>query len=96
MCHMHVMSNPRKVFGAAVLCYGDPVREFAKQVESDLYIIPSSTHEILILPKEPGSGTEVLKDLIWEINRQEVEADEYLSDSLYVYDRQKDTIEIAE
>lgn len=45
---MYILSNEKKVFGAVAMIYPDSMRNIADRLESDLYILPSSTHEVLV------------------------------------------------
>ncbi len=87
---MYVCTNTDKLFGAAYLC-SDAIREFAQKVESDLYIIPSSIHELLLLPKKyvDPELVPMMARMVHNVNRSEVMPDEVLSDSVYYYDLEK-------
>lgn len=53
------------------------------------YIIPSSIHELLLMPDTKRINEEMVRKTIFQINREHVEPEERLSDSLYHYDGQK-------
>ncbi|MBQ8327977.1 MAG: hypothetical protein IJX86_13020 [Lachnospiraceae bacterium] len=92
---MYIATNSHKTFGAAVLCYTGAIKEFAEQLESDLFVLPSSTHEVIIvLPKEDGSA-DALKEMVCEVNSTMLRSEEILSDSVYFYSRDTDTLSIA-
>ncbi len=92
---MYVATNRHKLFGAAVVCYPGAIKEFAEQLESDLFVLPSSTHEVIIvLPKEDGSA-DALKEMVCEVNSTMLRSEEILSDSVYFYSRDTDTLSIA-
>ena len=57
-------------------------------------MIPSSVHELLILPAETLEGWEKVKNMLKEINDTQVEPEEILSYSLYYYDREEGKISI--
>ena len=52
----------------------------------DLYIIPSSVHEVILRPKEQVDDVADLRRVIREVNRSVVEKKERLSDNVYTYD----------
>ncbi len=54
---------------------------------SDLFILPSSIHEVLLLPDTGNEDSGELKKMVSEVNRSYVAAEEVLSDTLYRYDR---------
>lgn len=47
---MYVLSNHTKLNGSACILYQDLLKNFADRLRSDLYILPSSIHEVLIIP----------------------------------------------
>ncbi len=47
---MYVLSNHTKLNGSACILYQDLLKDFAEHLRSDLYILPSSIHEVLIIP----------------------------------------------
>lgn len=84
---MHVLSNDIKLYGAAVILYPDVLAEFAKSKNSDLYILPSSIHEVLLLPKDQHTKVSDLNQIIQEVNTSQVLKEEILSDHVYCFDR---------
>lgn len=89
---MYVLSNKSRVEGAACMLYPDLLRDFADKVGSSFYIIPSSIHELLLLPaKDDGEAAEI-RDMIREVNDTQVSDEEILSYSLYYYDREEGKI----
>ena len=62
--------------------------------KSDLYILPSSLHEVIALPKIENNALE-LKEMVMEVNSTMVKKEERLSDSVYCYLREKEVVEIA-
>ena len=52
---MYIMSNPIKMNGAATMAYPGVIRNFAETIRKNLYVIPSSIHELIIMPAEDGS-----------------------------------------
>ena len=93
---LFVLSNGDYMNGASVMLYKDPVRDFANYMGYDLYILPSSIHEvILLLDDEYVQSPEELRAMVQETNRMVVDQEEVLSDHIYYYDREKDEIRIA-
>ena len=84
---MYVLSNQRRVEGAACMLYPNLVRDFAEAVGSSFYIIPSSVHELLLLPTAHLEESSEIKNMIREINDTQVSTEEILSYSLYLYDK---------
>ena len=83
---MYVAGNESKNYGAAVILYEDFLASFAKKIQSDFYILPSSVHEVILIPVEnEESEISRLKDMVYEVNHTEVCAEEILSDSVYLF-----------
>ena len=47
-----IISNNRGIDGAVSMLYENELHELAENLESDLYILPSSVHEVLAVPTE--------------------------------------------
>lgn len=90
---LYVASNAARTYGAAVMCYPNIIKKFAEQRKSDLLIIPSSVHEVLILPYE--EDTDSFREMVREVNKTQLQPEEILSYSVYVYRRATDSISIA-
>ena len=91
------VTNKMKFFGASVILYDDKavLKKLAKKYDDDLVIIPSSVHEVLVLPYYDGSDLDYLSGTIKHVNNSVVEKEDILSYSAYKYDRSKNSIEIA-
>lgn len=92
---MYVMSNNVRVLGAATMCYGDAIKDFAKEVDSDIIILPSSLHELILVPLKADIVVEAFKSMVYEVNRTQVVDEEVLSDSVYIYRRKDNFVEIV-
>lgn len=91
---MFVLSNREKINGASILLYHEKLKELSDKLDSDLYILPSSIHEVIAIPTsvaEPDS----LKFMIRSINDTEVKPEEVLSYSLYKYERETNKVSVA-
>ena len=58
---MFVLSNRNMVAGASCMLYPNLIGDFADAIGSDLYIILSSIHELLLLPTENDGGFQRLR-----------------------------------
>lgn len=83
---MYVAGNECKNFGAAVMLYDSLFSDFAKEIQSDFYILPSSIHELILVPvgNEENEAAR-LKDMVYEVNHSELAQEEILSDSIYIF-----------
>ena len=81
--------------GAAVLLYPGFLKSIAKKLGvKELNIIPSSIHELLLLPMDEKTKRKYIMEMINEVNREEVQPEEKLSDSLYIYDLETDSVRV--
>lgn len=92
---MRVLCNNQRIYGATCMIYPGVLRTLAEEAGENLYILPSSVHEILLLPESEVEDTQYLQDMIREVNDTQVEPEEVLSDNLYFYDRLKNRVEIV-
>ena len=82
---MFVLTNDTKVNGAAAILNDDIRQEIAEKV-GDFYMLPSSIHETLIIPKDAGMEFKELEQMVQEVNQTQVAPGERLSDHVYEYD----------
>ena len=90
---MYVLTNRAKLNGASAMLYSDKIRELAEHLQSDLLILPSSVHEVLLLPDDHEQQYDFYREMVEEVNTTQVEPEEILSYHLYRYSRQKAEIE---
>lgn len=84
---MYVLTNESKLNGAACILYENVLYDFAQKLGADLYILPSSVHEVILLPKLSVFEKDELVNMVKEVNTEGVAADEVLSDHVYEYNR---------
>lgn len=86
---MYVLSNVNKLNGAVYIANSDALAMVADELEDDYVVLPSSRHEVIIVPLSQISDDDYtyLKDMVYEINRKEVDAEDVLSDNIYIYIR---------
>lgn len=84
--NLYVLSNECGVNGATVMLYDDVIKDFVK-THGECYVIPSSIHEVLLLPK--NSSDIDLKDMkmfVKQVNSMSVPEQDFLSDNVYMAD----------
>ncbi len=91
---MRILTNRKRVQGAACMLYPQVLEQLAEQEKGNLYLLPSSVHEVILLPDRGQEKPELLKEMIADVNRTQVAPEEVLSDSLYYYDRRKKCVKI--
>lgn len=85
---MYVLSNRSKLNGSGCILYKNLLQSFAQKLNSDLYILPSSIHEVLIIPVEKADSAKELSDMVKEVNATQLSNEEILSDHVYYYSRE--------
>ena len=89
----YVLADENKTFGASQLYLKNKIREFAKQQDCDVYILPSSVHELLLLRADfPNVEPEHLKQMVCEVNSTEVPDEDFLCDGAFKYILAEDKI----
>ena len=89
----YVLTDENMTFGASQLYLKDKIREFAKQQDCDVYILPSSIHELLLLRADfPNLEPSYLKEMVYEVNTTQVSEEEFLFDGAYKFELATDKI----
>ncbi len=91
---LYVLTNQIGLYGSACLIYRNVLKDFAERLKSDLIILPSSVHEVLLTPDMPGAGYEDLSEMVTLINQRDVAPEDRLSNQVYLYTRSDDQIRI--
>lgn len=84
------LTNPDTRHGAIAIYFKENLEKIAEKFDSDFYILPSSIHETIILPKNNFTGKSSFKDfntIIEEVNDKMVGPEIRLSNNCYLYDR---------
>ena len=84
---MYVLSNHIRNYGAACIAYPFIPDMIAHVLKEDFYILPSSVHELIVIPCSMGIGQDDMNSMIREINDTQVAEEEVLSDHFYLYRR---------
>lgn len=93
-CMMWVLSNAQRVNGAVVMLYDKYFSRLAESIGNDLYVLPSSIHEVIAVPAD-GIAPEELREMVGAVNSSEVSEEEFLSGNVYRYSREDGKISIA-
>lgn len=93
---MWVISNEAGINGAASMIYDDVLYNLADNLESDLYILPSSINEVIAV-KASSYMTELhdLEALVKDVNDACVDPEERLSDHVYYYNKDSRELTLA-
>lgn len=91
---LYILSNLKGINGASCLLYPEIIKNFSKLLQCDLYILPSSIHEIIILPAFDAYSKEHLEEMVTDINQTQVPYEEVLSDHVYYYSSLENQIKL--
>lgn len=92
---MYLLSNTFHTYGAVAMLYPDVWEGIADRFQSDLIILPSSCHEVLVLPYTEEVSVSDLAEIVFTVNRECVAPEDMLSDSVYLYRRIEKRIVMA-
>ena len=88
---MRVGTNGNKLYGAGILMFPEV---FDKNAKEDLYILPSSIHEVIIVKAKDFDDPEALLNMVGSVNATEVLPQEQLGQAVYRYNKATNTITI--
>lgn len=91
---MYIITNLDNIQGAVCVYYPNVLPDFAKKLQSDLFLLPSSIHEMILVPAKNEEQGARLRDIVREINQTEVEEEDVLSNLVYFYSREDQQIRI--
>lgn len=87
---MYVLTNQEKMNGASALAYPGVLEKISTIFPEGFYIIPSSVHECLFVPKSPRIDPKELGQMVRQINQEQLDREDVLSDRVYEYDKSAD------
>lgn len=90
---MIVVSNELGINGAAVVLYDGVMEQIANEYDSDLYLLPSSIHEMIVVPCGDEDLYNTFSSMVNSINQGYVDEDEVLSDRVYIYRKEEKKFE---
>ncbi len=85
MPNIYVLSSKDMIQGASVLIT-DLIKDFGVKSGREFYILPSSIHEVLLVPCDVSMDVNALHEMVSTINATEVRPEDRLTDSVYKLD----------
>ena len=83
---MYVVSNSARIYGASVML--TPYMEYvADYLNSDYAVLPSSRHEIIVIPEKDNSIAACYKEMVHDVNEMCLAKGDRLTDSVYYYSK---------
>ena len=85
----YILTNQKEVDGAIYFMSPEVVGAIAEALEDDLYILPCSVNEVLLVrASELEDGVDELKEMVRDVNETVVSEKDILSYSVYYYDKE--------
>ena len=92
---MYVATNDIRMRGAGVIAYPDFMEQATEKLGGSFFILPSSVHEVILVPDSMEMRASELKEMVTQINATEVSPEERLTDNVYHYDAEEKMFEMA-
>ncbi len=89
---LYVLSNKLRSFGAASMLYEGILEKVGQKLGENYYILPSSIHEVIVVPESKSPVKQDLEEMVREINETQVEEEEVLSDRVYYFSRKENRL----
>ena len=82
---MYVLTNMTSCNGAGAIFCDALLEKIQTKLDCDFYLLPSSIHEVIIVPDEGGFDREELDAMVQMINKTEVDDNDRLADHVFYY-----------
>lgn len=92
---MLILSNEDCINGATSMFYPDILETITKELGTDVYVLPSSIHEVILVPKNGEIRENQLTNMVREVNATQVDDQEVLTNHTYEYCREVGELTIA-
>lgn len=83
---MYVLTNPQQNCGSGLIVNNRILRHILDTVGEDIYVLPSSLHELIIIPASFTDDEKYLTEMVHDINQSIVEPNERLANDVYRVD----------
>ena len=90
-----VLTTPERTYGASGILRKELLSDYADRIGKNLFLIPSSVHEWLVIKDDGNTDLEELGCMIKSVNSVQVAREEQLSDHAYYYDREKGEVRLC-
>ena len=68
------------------MLYPNLLKTVSEMLNGSFFVLPSSVHEVIVLPDDMGYSPDMLRDLVETVNTNEVSPAEVLSNSVYRFE----------
>lgn len=93
---IYILTNSIHNLGAASMAYPEMLKTIGDIVKSSYYILPSSIHEVIIVPDRLGMSFQHMSEMVETVNKTQVRPEEILSNHAYFYNRNLDELFMSE
>lgn len=81
----YIVTNTMNFRGASAILDTKVLKELAQKLDVQrFFVLPSSIHEMIIIPEEGKCNIEELSGIVQEVNQTQVEPEERLTDRVYI------------
>lgn len=81
----YIVTNTMNFRGASAILDGEALKKLAERLSVQrFYVLPSSIHEMIIIPDDGKCNIEELSRMVQEVNQTQVEPEERLTDQAYI------------
>ncbi len=91
-----VVTNQQRIDGAGALFYPEVMDNLGELLGQDYFILPSSIHEMLVLPDNGEVSADELRMMVTEVNETQVAPAERLTNDVYHFDTKDHVFEKAD
>jgi len=89
---VYVLSNEQGINGASLMLYKSILEDIAGKIGGNYYVLPSSVHELLFIPESADVCPKFLKETVREVNESAVSDEDFLSDEIYYFEKEKSSL----
>lgn len=93
---LHVATNKNRLYGASTFLYRNVVQQFACTYGRNVYILPSSVHELIFMLDDGKVDPKELNAMVREVNETQLDPKEVLANHVYYYERQYNMFSICQ
>lgn len=90
--HMYILTNQIRSYGAASILYPHVLEMVAGLMHEDYFILPSSVHEVILVPESVSLIYSEMLSMVKEVNETQVDEEEILSNNVYFYHAKTGTL----
>ena len=91
----NILTNEIGYLGAAALFYPNQMKKIAASLGGNYFVLPSSIHEVLVLPDYGNLNYMELEQMVKVVNKTTVDRKDQLSNNVYYYDSKEKLFSLA-